>query len=181
MVIFLGIISVLLFLFGAAALIKPIPKLAISTRPRALLLIVSSFAFSFGAALFVETDLADVSRKRELVQHGGVSTVYYEFVSRAEYVGGTGIKVRVRAGLSKIEVGQVISAAADKYGGSEEVTVWVYRENDDADISGYTVAMGERSVNAAEYKLVFSESYFEGASDAHDSSNSGQPIGFDGH
>lgn len=175
MMMLLGIISILLLLVGTAALIRPIPELKISTRPKALLVIVASFALSLGVALFVETDSADVSGKQELAQHGGVSVIDYEFVGRAEYVGGMGIKVRVRTGLSKVEVGQAIRDAADKYGGSEEVTVWVYRENDDANVSGYTVAVGERSVNEAEFKFVFSESYFEDASDTRDTSIPDQP------
>lgn len=155
-----GIISVILFFVGIVALIRPIPELKIGTRQRALLVVAASFVISIGAAFFIENELGDASANVELAKDAGRSEAVYDFVIRSHYVGGVGIKVKVPMGLSREEIAQIIGNAASKYGGDGDVTVWVYRDGDDVDASGYTVAMGDRAANAGEFKLAFSDAYF---------------------
>ncbi len=162
----LGALSILIFLFGIAALIRPIPKLKVRTRANALLVIAASFGIALLSGLFVEADSGGVSSDVKLAQGGEAPIPDYEFVSRAEYVGGMGVKVRVPGGLSKEEVGHVIGDAANRYGGNEEDTVWVYREGDDVTLSGYTVAMGERPNRRAKFELAFSDAYFADKTDS---------------
>lgn len=156
----LGALSILIFLFGIAALIRPIPELKVPTRSKALLVIAASFGISLLAGLFVEAESDGDSSDVQLTQAESGTLSDYEFVSRAEYVGGIGVKVRVPTGLSQEEVARLIRDAADKHGGNEEVTVWVYREGDDVGVSGYTVAMGERAASDSEFTLAFSDAYF---------------------
>jgi len=162
----LSAISVIVFFVGIAALIRPIPKLKVRTRANALLVIAASFGIALLSGLFVEADSGGVSSDVKLAQGGEAPIPDYEFVSRAEYVGGMGVKVRVPGGLSKEEVGHVIGDAANRYGGNEEDTVWVYREGDDVTLSGYTVAMGERPNRRAKFELAFSDAYFADKTDS---------------
>ncbi|MBA4209588.1 MAG: hypothetical protein C0454_08665 [Parvibaculum sp.] len=174
----LGAISVIVFFVGIAALIRPIPKLKVRTRANALLVIAASFGIALLSGLFVEADSGGVSSDVKLAQGGEAPIPDYEFVSRAEYVGGIGVKVRVPTGLSQEEVARVIRDAADKHGGNEEVTVWVYREGDDVGVSGYTVAMGERVASDSEFTLAFSDAYFANETGAGHGPNPDEPITF---
>tara|TARA_R110002074_G_scaffold364682_1_gene538196 strand:- start:423 stop:1250 length:828 start_codon:yes stop_codon:yes gene_type:complete len=50
----LSVIGVIVFLFGVVTLIRPIPKLKVPTRARALLVIAVSFAITLPVGLFVD-------------------------------------------------------------------------------------------------------------------------------
>lgn len=50
----LSVIGVIVFLFGVVTLIRPIPKLKVPTRARALLVIAASFAITLPVGLFVD-------------------------------------------------------------------------------------------------------------------------------
>lgn len=52
----LGALSILIFLFGVAALIRPIPELKVPTRSKALLVIAASFGISLLAGFFIKAD-----------------------------------------------------------------------------------------------------------------------------